>query len=563
MITLREYQTEAIAANLKRRTEGITRQLVSLPTGTGKTVIFAALAKQLDTRTLIIAHREELINQAVDKCHMVWPEAEIGVVMAENDEPDKQLVVGSVQSCCRDNRLDRLREQDFKLLIIDEAHHAPADTYRKIIEELGFMAGNPDKLLLGFTATAARSDKVGLDNVFQEIVFERSIATMIKAGYLADLRGIKVKTKTDLTGVTVRHGDFAEGELANVVNTPARNRVVVKAYLKYAADKKAVAFTANVQHAMDLANEFTAAGIRASAVCGAMSKEERRDKLQAFTTGELPVLTNCNLLTEGFDEPAIAAILMTKPTKSNVVYTQAVGRGTRLYPGKSECMVLDFCDTGAGICTLGALAGLSLEDMPSGQSIREAVAAAETRAAEQAQANAAIHTTATTFDLLEQSRFVWVPIQGGHFRLTADKGLYIYLKNTGSGKYSIGLTTDTELIEMLSDMELPLGYAQGLSEDWAKRNANTVFADKNAGWRGYLPTESQLAMLASYGIKPKPNITRGEASDLISAHKAKQAAKRNEPATAKQIYALRKRGHIVDASLTKGEAARLFKQAAY
>jgi hypothetical protein len=289
-----------------------------------------------------------------------------------------------------------------------------------------------------------------------------------------------------------------------------------------------------------------------------MPKEERRDKLQAFTAGELPVLTNCNLLTEGFDEPAIEAVLMAKPTKSNVVYTQAVGRGTRLYPGKSECLVLDFCDTGAGICTLGSLAGVSLDDIPNGQSIREAVAAAETKEAKQMQANAAMHATATTFDLLEQSRFVWIPIQGGHFRLTADKGLYVYLKNTDSGKYTIGLTTDKELIEMLSDMELPLGYAQGVAEDWVRKNANTILSDKGAGWRRILATEKQLTALGKFGIKPGPGLTRGEASDLLAKCMASAEAKRKEPATTKQIYALRKRGHRVGPGLTKGEAAILF-----
>jgi ATP-dependent helicase IRC3 len=223
---LRPYQQEAITAVLKRQAEGITRQLVALPTGTGKTVVFASLAKQMNCRTLIIAHREELINQAADKCRMVWPGADVGVVMADRDEYDRQVVVASIQTACRPKRIKRLREQDFNLLIIDEAHHSTASTYMDVIEGLGFMADNPDKLLVGVTATAKRGDKIGLRHVFQEITFERSIAAMTKAGYLADLRGIRVSTGLDLNRIATRYGDFVESQLASVVNCANRNEII-------------------------------------------------------------------------------------------------------------------------------------------------------------------------------------------------------------------------------------------------------------------------------------------------------------------------------------------------
>jgi len=525
MLELREYQNEAINAIVSRWQAGVTRQLVSLPTGTGKTVVFAALARQLNCRTLIVAHREELVTQAVDKVAMVWPEVDAGVVMADRDEPGRQVVVASIQSACRPKRLKRLAEQDFRLLIIDEAHHAVADTYMKVIDALGFMADAPGKLLVGVTATAKRGDKVALGAVFQEIVFERSISTMIRAGYLADLRGIRVATATDLGGVAVSHGDYATGQLAAVVNTVGRNRIITEAYLEHAAPRRGIAFTVDVKHAQDLASEFLAAGVEAQAVYGDMPKEERRDILQGFSAGEVQVVTNCNLLTEGYDEPSIEALLMARPTRSSVLYTQMVGRGTRPFPGKTECLVLDFTDTATGICTLGTLAGLPLDAMRNGQSVAEAEAEREA-----AEAGKLLRTSskvvATSFDLLERSRFRWVPLAGGHYRLSAGDGVVLYLKATGTGRYAVGVTKAGQLVKRLSDTELPLNYAQGVAEDWIRRHAKTILADKSAPWREAPATDKQLAALRKFGITPPKGLTRGRASDLLDECIAKAEARR-------------------------------------
>jgi len=558
VLTLREYQEEAIKAIIEAWGRGITRQLVCLPTGAGKTVLFAALARKLNHRTLVIAHREELITQAGDKFRLVWPGVDIGVCMAERNEVDRQVVVASVQTAYRERRLAQLKEQGFRLLVVDEAHHATADSYVAVIEGLGFMDDAPDRLLVGVTATGKRGDKAPLGQVFQEITFERSLAAMVRAGYLADLRGLRVATTTSLIGVRIRGGgDFAEDELAAACNTAERNRIIVESYLEHAAERKALAFTVDVQHAKDLAAAFRGADVPAAAVWGDMPREERHEVLAAFAAGDLRVVTNCNLLTEGFDEPSIQALLMARPTKSDVLYTQMVGRGTRPWPGKEDCLVLDFTDGGAEVCSLATLVGVSVRPR---QSVREALAEAEVRKRER-EAVRAGEIVVAAFDILQQSRFRWTEIPGGHFRLALGGRRAVFLKHLGDNTYRVGVVEDGQVVEYLSDTALSLGYAQGVAEDYARRVGVARLVDKKAQWRAAPATEKQLAALTRFGIRPRAGITRGEASDLLDEAIARAEALRNRPATAKQIAALRRMGMTVPTSLTMREAQKLFNLA--
>ena len=220
MMQPRSYQKECLNSILDRRSKNVTRQLVTLPTGTGKTVIFSLAAKELQCRTLILAHRDELLTQARSKLGMIWPEASVGILRAASDEVGSQVVVASVQTACRDRRLQSLVRQDFDLVIVDEAHHAAAPSYRKIVTELGFMNGDPRKLLLGVTATPRRGDGIGLGSIFQEVVFERSIASMIEAGYLSPMVGKRVITRTDLGGVGFLTETFSRGSFRRLSITP-------------------------------------------------------------------------------------------------------------------------------------------------------------------------------------------------------------------------------------------------------------------------------------------------------------------------------------------------------
>ncbi len=237
MIELRPYQSECIEAIETAEKTGTHRQLVALPTGTGKTVIFSTAAKRRNGRTLILAHRDELIQQAVDKLTMVWEDANVGVVKAERNEVDKQVIVGSVQTVCRENRLEQL-PTDFDFVVSDEAHHAAASTYQRIYKYLGVMAEEgeelrTDTLHLGVTATPQRTDKIGLADIFDRITFHRSICDFIP-DYLCDLRCVQIMTYINIDGVETWAGDLRTEQLSALLNTANCNELIVAAWKEHA-----------------------------------------------------------------------------------------------------------------------------------------------------------------------------------------------------------------------------------------------------------------------------------------------------------------------------------------
>ena len=342
-IALRDYQQEAISTVLTEFKAGVTRQLVSLPTGSGKTVVMGALARQINKKTLLLAHREELIDQAVEKFKLVWPGVDIGVCMADRDEINAQVVVASVQSASRPKRLARIQDQGFEVMMIDEAHHSASESYQNVINTLGF-SGNSNKLLLGVTATPQRSDKLGLGDTFTHVTFSRSISTMIKGGYLAPIVGRKILTNFAFERISSSNGDFAINDLSEAVNTPERNAFIVAKFKEYAPERKGIAFCCDVKHCKDLSDAFKASGIESASVWGDMESLERKRTLEAFKHSRIQVVTSCGILTEGYDEPAVNAVIMARPTKSSGLFTQCIGRGLRLWPGKENCLVLDFTD---------------------------------------------------------------------------------------------------------------------------------------------------------------------------------------------------------------------------
>ncbi len=525
MLKAREYQLEALEAVSEFRSNGITRQLISLPTGCGKTVIFALLAKELGIRTIVLAHTEELIQQAVAKFKVVSPEVDIGVVKAESDEVEARVVVASVQTASKPKRLSKLKENDFGLMIIDEAHHATAKSYTKVIEALGFFEGFPKKLLVGVTATPKRGDGTGLGNIFEEIVFERSIHTMIRSGYLSSLKGKQVFTHIELAKVGKSKGDFVTSELSKVVNTPARNRLIVDHYIEYASDrKKALAFCADVQHAKDLASNFEENGISSKAVYGAMTLEERTEVLSGFSSGKYKVVTNCQLLTEGFDEPGIDCVIMGRPTQSTSLFTQMIGRGTRAFPLKQDCLVLDFTDnaTKHQLCTVnssldGAVASLlelpcfpeSISEDEQGQSPAEQ----EIDGSSSFDDFEVVEEKVEDIDFFNQSNFSWYSVEDGwHLILGRNRELWV---EKVDGGYRI-IAQDQGMVFKLSQSLLPLGYALGVAEDWArKKAAKSTLARKDATWRGEPASNKQLAALLKMGFKCDYFLTKGEASEMI------------------------------------------------
>ncbi len=369
-LQLRPYQREAIESVLQARRRGVRRMVVSLPTGAGKTVIFSQLARLAKRPVLVLAHREELITQARDKLAAAFysgaPEVgaqERAVIALERGSEQAssaaRVVVASIRSLHEECLARVLRGRDFGLVIYDECHHSAAQDNLRVLRQLGAFEPNWTGTLLGFTATTERGDGQGLESVFEEIVYSQSLTELIDAGFLVRLRGYRISTHADLRRIGGSGADFPEAALAEAVDIEERNALVARSIQELARDRRTIAFCVTVKHARHLAQALNTLGVPAGLVHGAMPREQRAAELARFRHGHLQVVTNVGVLTEGFDDPAVSCVAMARPTRSAGLYAQCVGRGTRLHPGKKDCLLLDFVDlSNLSLCTLPALMGL-------------------------------------------------------------------------------------------------------------------------------------------------------------------------------------------------------------
>lgn len=331
---LRPYQDRGVGAIRGEYAAGADSVLYVLPTGGGKTVVFshiAAAAAALGTRTVILVHRDTLLGQAsdaLDACGV--PHGIVAPGFTPSREP---VQVASVQALAR--RLKRYPGfYQFDLAVIDEAHHAVAGTWRQVIGELGAR-------ILGVTATPARADGRGLDGVFQRLVLGPSIAELTEEGHLVPALVYAPARRVDLSKVHTRAGDFDRGELHAAMDTPSITGDAVEHYTRLCPGAPAVAFCVSVQHSEDVAASFSSAGYRAKAIHGRLPLPEIRAAIAGLADGSVQVLTSCDLVSEGFDCPVVAAAILLRPTHSEGLYIQQVGRALRPAPGKDEALILD------------------------------------------------------------------------------------------------------------------------------------------------------------------------------------------------------------------------------
>lgn len=372
---LRPYQQDAIQAVIAARRQGIRRMVIALPTGAGKTVIFSRLAAMAKRKVLVLAHRAELLQQAKEKLERTLEgTGVVDIEQASSRATDEaKIVVASLRSL-HTERLTLLRQQhDFGLVIYDECHHAPAEDNQRILRDLGVFDHDWTGTLLGFTATTMRGDGKGLDEVFEEIVYSRSILEMIRDGYLVSLRGYRIATHADLQHIG-GSGDFPVEELEEAVNIEERNALVARSIQELARDRRTIVFCVTVAHARNLARALSLLGVPAGLIHGEMKKEDRAEVLAKFRAGEIQAITNVAVLTEGFDDPGVSCIAMARPTRSPGLYSQCAGRGTRLHPGKEDCLILDFVDVSAmSLVTLPTLMGLPKNLNLQGEEVTEAL----------------------------------------------------------------------------------------------------------------------------------------------------------------------------------------------
>jgi ATP-dependent helicase IRC3 len=358
---LRPYQREAIDAVLAARRGGVRRMLVCLPTGAGKTVIFSELAKLARRQVLVLAHREELLAQAKEKLERALGGEQVVAMERGNERAPvaAKVSVCSIRSLHEGRLADVMRGRDLGLIIYDECHHAAADDNLRVLRQLGVFDEAWTGTLLGFTATTARGDGKGLDSVFERMVYTRALPELIADGYLSPLRGYRVSTAADLTRLSTSGLDFREEELALAVDIEERNAIVARSIQELARDRRTIAFCVNVNHARNLSRSLNVLGVPAGIVHGAMPREVRAQALAEFRVGRTQVLANVAVLTEGFDDPGVSCIAMARPTRSEGLYAQCVGRGTRLHPGKADCLILDFVDVSVlSLCSLPSLFGM-------------------------------------------------------------------------------------------------------------------------------------------------------------------------------------------------------------
>ena len=336
-LELKQHQREALDALQAMRDRHETIALLYHATGTGKTVTAVMDAKRCGGRTLFLAHTQELVNQAADTFRNLWPEVTVGRYMEAIKEPDAHVVCGSVQSVAL--HLEDFREDAFSYLIVDEAHHAAADTYQKIL------AYFHPTFTLGLTATPERTDdNRAILDIFKNTAHKPDIQTAVEIGELVPIRCIRIHTNIDLTRVRFNSVQYNIRDLESKIYVPERNRLIVDTWLQYVRDKRTVVFCASVRHAEQIAELFRQTGVSAAAVSGGMKPAERREFQDRFVRREILVLCACDLLNEGWDCPEIEVLFMARPTMSRVLYTQQLGRGMRLFPGKESLMVFDFVD---------------------------------------------------------------------------------------------------------------------------------------------------------------------------------------------------------------------------
>jgi len=336
----RPYQRDAIQATLEAIRQGRETGCWIHPTGLGKTFGTVRLASLLNTRTLFLVHRDELAQQTLEEANKQLPHWRLGLVQGDRNEWNADFVVASIQSLSV-ARLQAAPLHRFPLAIADECHHAAAAIWKRTLD----MIRGRDRFTLGVSATPERLDGQGLAEFFgSDPLHVVPLREAIQDGWLSRIRQIAVKTETDLNAVVREQGRMANGNLAKTVNTKERNRCLAEAWAREAKGRPTIGFGVDVAHAVGMAEALEAVGARCAVMHGAMGRDFRRECRRKFREGTLDALLNCELLVEGFDEPQVSCILMGRPTESIGFYTQAIGRGLRLSPGKQDCLILDGTD---------------------------------------------------------------------------------------------------------------------------------------------------------------------------------------------------------------------------
>ena len=437
-VKLRPYQIECIETVEKYWEDNPTKNAaVSLPTGSGKTVIFSEIARRAvarGERVAVIVDRDELVQQTVDKLQKADPLMFVGIVKAAKNMVSADVCVCSIQTLRRPGRVEKLLPRD--VVLYDEAHGSASDSAVDVMRRLGTIGG-PAKAV-GFSATFYRADNKPLDVIWDDIVYEKSILWAVSEGYLSDAKGVTVPIQgLDLGSVKTSGGDYQDRDLGQKMLDAHAAEQIAEAYLEYASGRVTICFVPTIAAAEAVTEQLQKRGVAAEYVTGKTPATERRKLYDGLEAGEISVLTSVQVLTTGFDSPRVDCVLMARPTKSQGLYVQAVGRGLRLHPDKDYCLILDVSSS-SDDNSLVALPNLAGKEKKAEGSLREMGGDAPERGPQGLRANL---RNKGEFDPFARKSMAWnktnggvdfVAVKAGH------QGSYVFLAPAGGDLVRVG-----------------------------------------------------------------------------------------------------------------------------
>ena len=540
---LRDSQQEFVDKSIVAL-EKYGRTVGVAPTGSGKTIMFSAvigelMAKTPNIKVLVLAHREELINQNQEKFLIVNEGVSTSIVKADIKDWDGQVVFSMVQTLSRKDNL--LAMPTIDLLVIDEAHHAPAASYRNIINRAREL--NPNLKLYGVTATPNRGDKKGLGEIFGNCAYQIELIELMTDGYLVEPKTyvIDVDTHEQLKKLSKNNmGEYNDGEVSAILNTETVCSEVIRNWKELAPDRKTVIFCSTRDQAKNVANHFNEAGILAGVITGDISSVQRTSILQALTDGRLQVIVNVGVLTEGWDYPPVSCVILLRMSSYKSTMIQMIGRGLRIvdsreYPGivKTDCIVLDF-----GISTL---LHKSLEQQPQLSPQKKAQLEKEAPYKTCPECNCIIPAGSMEcafcgcvieqkekeiidnfklkelkmFEAINKSQFEWIKTRENLLFASGFKYWCCVLEQENSF-YTIGGRMDTVAEnKVVYGGEKAIAIAKG--NDFLRKNATNKIEKKDARWRHEDPTAKQKKYIKSFKYKYDVNaLTKGQASNILS-----------------------------------------------
>ncbi|KKK16286.1 hypothetical protein AOCH_001386 [Aspergillus ochraceoroseus] len=543
-IKLRDYQEECIRSVLDHVRDGHKRLGVSLATGSGKTVIFTQLIGRIPVRdkigdkSLIIVHRRELAEQAYRHCRLAYPDRTVEIEMGNRIASGAgDIIIASVRSLASGDRIAKFDPQRFKLVLVDEAHHIVAPTYRTALEHFGLNEKTADSpILVGLSATFSRFDGLKIGAAIDHIVYHKDYMDMINEKWLANAMFTTIKSEANLSRVRKdRSGDFALGSLSKAVNTTKTNDITVRAWLANAPERKStLVFCVDIEHTKQLTDTFRQYGIDARYITGTTPKGVRDEQLDDFRERKYPVLLNCGLFTEGTDIPNVDCVLLARPTRSRNLLIQMIGRGLRLYPGKENCHVIDMVATlDTGVISTPTLFGLHPDE------VLKETTAKDLGEKKLARTDEDFQSDEVTSSLQEESDI------SDEVKLTFTKYDTIY-----------DLIQDMKSEKHIRSFSHYAWTAVRAADTFAASHFDEHYISTRQAWRNYRASQSQVQFLNAAKIRQgsiqPADLTRGQAADLITklrfgskkrfATKRAQRAKQEEKI--RDIQELQKRGEV-------------------